>query len=113
MGQEQYVRHKKRDERIMERRQVWKAKQRKKERRKREDEWQVKQFMMLTSDFDEVDVAWMLNFDRLQQQVYMFSYEDKTAGIPLDLEWPITWALARYNRKHIVCTKTSHAGPCQ
>ena len=65
----------------------------------------MKKFAELTADFDEVDVAWILNFERLQQQVYMYSDDDRSAYYPNDLDWPIVWALARYNKKHIICTK--------
>ena len=103
LGQEQHERGRKlqrtRHQRRKERRQVWKADKRKEERRKRESLWQVKKFAELTADFDEVDVAWILNFERLQQQVYMYSDDDRSVYYPNDLDWPIVWALPRYNKQ--------------
>ena len=55
--------------------------------------------MQLTADFDEADIASLLCFDILQQQVFIYSDEDKAAYYPDDLEWPIVRALARYNKK--------------
>ena len=65
----------------------------------------MNRLVQLTADFDEADIAWLLCFDRLQQQVYIYSDEDKAAYYPDDLEWPIVWALARYNKKHIFCSR--------
>ena len=77
---------------------------RQEESKKREAAWQVNRLVQLTADFDEADIAWLLCFDGLQQQVYIYSDEDKAAYYPDDLEWPIVWALARYN-KNIICSK--------
>ena len=96
MGQEQHERGRKlqrtRHQRRKERRQIWKADKRKEERRTRESLWQVKKFAELTADFDEVDVAWILNSERLPQQVYMYSDDDRSAYYPNQLDWPIVWA---------------------
>ena len=82
-----------------------KTNKRQEESKKREAAWQVNRFVQFTADFDETDIAWLLCFDRLQQQVYICSDEDKAAYYPDDLEWPIVWALARYNKKDIICSK--------
>ena len=50
-------------------------------------------------------VMWLADFERLREQVYTYNGCEKTAVFDQDLEWPIVWCLARYNKKHVVCPR--------
>ena len=53
------------------------------------------------------DWLWFIAFSRLRSQVYIYSHEAHSVYTPEgeEVEWPVIWILARYHKKHILCSK--------
>ena len=53
------------------------------------------------------DWLWFIDFARLRDQVYVYDHACHSVYTPGggEVEWPIVWVLARYHKKHILCTK--------
>ena len=61
----------------------------------------------ILADLSIEDTWWLRNFEKLEERIQVFDFLSKTV-VPVNLckvPWPVVWALARYNRKHIWATR--------
>jgi hypothetical protein len=40
------------------------------------------------------DIAWIINFNKLRDQVFIYNHSERSAERVEDLEWPLVWLLA-------------------
>ena len=55
------------------------------------------------------DLAWLANFNRIRDNVYVYDHVSKSAHHPhaddAHIPWPIIWIMGRYHKKHVLCMK--------
>ena len=53
------------------------------------------------------DWLWLCHFDRLREQVYVYNhaYHSVATVVGSQIGWPIIWVLARFHKKHILCSR--------
>ena len=67
----------------------------------------VTSFLRMVRGASQADCYFLLNFGILYKRVYVLDLEAKSVGhADGRIQWPIIWLLARFHKKHILCSKT-------
>jgi hypothetical protein len=51
------------------------------------------------NDADLSDWAWIARYDDIARGAYIYDHAAKSVDHLVNLDWPITWALSRFNKQ--------------
>jgi hypothetical protein len=69
----------------------------------------TRRFAFLLRGASLADYAWLSDFGRIRDNVYVYDHVSKSARHPdandAGIPWPIIWIMGRYHKNHVLCMK--------